>query len=119
MSWLISSMPIDRHLQPARESSGSPGGMGRGGTGRRQSLLRAGLEAKPLRRAPTRRLLVFQSPLCDMITDAWREGGVTMSERARPLVWTLFAFGVCAPLTAQTAKKISFASDVAPILSQK
>jgi hypothetical protein len=36
----------------------------------------------------------------------------------RPLVWALLVFRVCAPLTAQTTKKVSFAHDVAPILSR-
>jgi hypothetical protein len=35
------------------------------------------------------------------------------------LVWTLLVFGISAPLGAQTTKKVSFANDVAPILSQK
>jgi len=40
-----------------------------------------------------------------------------MFERIRPLVWTLLVLRVC-PITAQTTKKISFAQDVAPILSR-
>ncbi len=42
-----------------------------------------------------------------------------MLERIRPLVWTLPVLLVYAPLAAQTTKKVSFANDVAPILSQK
>ena len=43
-----------------------------------------------------------------------------MLERIRPLVRTLLVLGiVCAPLAAQTTKKVSFANDIAPILSQK
>jgi len=41
-----------------------------------------------------------------------------MLERFRPLVWTLLVLRICAPLAAQTTKKVSFAKDVAPILSQ-
>jgi hypothetical protein len=36
----------------------------------------------------------------------------------RPLVWALLVWRVCAPLTAQTTKKVSFAHDVAPILAR-
>src|SRR5271166_4441020 len=46
------------------------------------------------------------------------EGGKAMLESIRPLVWTLLVCGVCAPLTAQTTKKVSFANDVAPLLSR-
>ena len=42
-----------------------------------------------------------------------------MLQRIRPLVWTLFLFGVYVPSFAQTAKTVSFARDVAPLLSQK
>jgi hypothetical protein len=41
-----------------------------------------------------------------------------MLERIRPVVWTLLVLPVCAPITAQTTKKVSFAQDVAPILSR-
>ena len=41
-----------------------------------------------------------------------------MLEKLRPLVWTLLVLGTCAPLAAQT-KKVSFANDVAPLLSRK
>src|SRR5262249_14841818 len=37
----------------------------------------------------------------------------------RPFVWTLLVLRFCAPLPAQTPKKVSFAHDVAPLLSQK
>src|SRR5215472_19368716 len=40
-------------------------------------------------------------------------------ETTRLVVWTLLVYGVCAPALAQTAKTVSFARDVAPILSQK
>jgi hypothetical protein len=47
-----------------------------------------------------------------------------MLNKLRPLVWTLLVGCTCAPLvaqttTAQTPKKVSFAHDVVPILSQK
>src|SRR3954452_7081577 len=41
-----------------------------------------------------------------------------MLERFRPWVWALLALPVCAPLTAQTTKKVSFGQDVAPILAR-
>ena len=41
-----------------------------------------------------------------------------MFEKVRPLVWALLVLGVCGPLTAQTTKKVSFANDVAPLLSR-
>src|SRR5207244_1711244 len=37
----------------------------------------------------------------------------------RRLVWALLVLRISAPLTAQTTKKVSFAKDVAPVLSQK
>ena len=46
-----------------------------------------------------------------------RSGGNV--EKIRPLAGALLVLGSCAPLTAQTTKKASFANDVAPILSQK
>src|SRR5215831_16839167 len=42
-----------------------------------------------------------------------------MLETTRPFVWTLLVSGLCAPAVAQTAKTVSFARDVAPILSKK
>ena len=42
-----------------------------------------------------------------------------MLERLRPLGWMLLVLRIWAPLDAQTPKKVSFARDVAPILSQK
>ena len=42
----------------------------------------------------------------------------TCSKESVPWVWALLVLGVCAPLTAQTTKKVSFANDVAPILSR-
>src|SRR6202140_1087710 len=36
----------------------------------------------------------------------------------RPSVWALLVCGACAPLSAQTTKKGSFANDVAPLLSR-
>ena len=41
-----------------------------------------------------------------------------MFERVRPLGWALVVLGACGPLTAQTPKKVSFANDVAPLLSR-
>ncbi len=42
-----------------------------------------------------------------------------MLERTRPLVWTLLVLRAAAPLAAQATKPVSFAGDIAPILSQK
>src|SRR5215471_9594465 len=40
-------------------------------------------------------------------------------ETTRLVVWTLLVYGLCAPAGAQTAQTVSFARDVAPILSKK
>jgi hypothetical protein len=40
-----------------------------------------------------------------------------MAQRIRPFVWTFAVAQACAPGWAQTAKPVSFAADVAPILS--
>ena len=42
-----------------------------------------------------------------------------MLERVRPQTWTLLVLWICAPLTAQTPKSISFKQDIAPILADK
>ena len=41
-----------------------------------------------------------------------------MLKRYRPMLWTLLVLPICFPLAAQTAKRVSFAQDVAPILSE-
>ena len=41
-----------------------------------------------------------------------------MFEKVHPLGCAVLVLGVCGPLTAQTTKNVSFANDVAPLLSR-